>query len=142
MSYGISALKLLIGRARTHLSDFDVEIVETHHRGKRDLPSGTAIALSRVLSPDSGHVIGREVTTARKDAGDALSAVPVHSVRAGGVPGEHRVIFASDDEVVELSHRALSREVFARGAIRAARFVTGRPPGLISMKELLESQHA
>ena len=123
MSYGIAVLtELLAGASRTLRGSSEVEIVETHHKHKKDAPSGTALALARAI--DGGE--GRDV--------------PIHSVRAGGVPGDHQVIFAADEEVVTISHRALSRRVFARGAVRAARFVSGRDAGFYRMHDLVEAE--
>lgn len=123
MSFGIAVLTELLPAATAYLAQSsDVEIVETHHRHKKDAPSGTALALARAI--DGGQ--GREV--------------PIHSVRVGGVPGDHQVIFAADEEIITLSHRALSRSVFARGSIRAARFVLGRAAGLYRMHDLVEAE--
>ncbi|MEE9269267.1 MAG: 4-hydroxy-tetrahydrodipicolinate reductase [Candidatus Krumholzibacteria bacterium] len=130
MSYGILALKKLLRRAVSLLEDYDVEIVETHHAGKRDQPSGTALALSKVISPDVKPISGRGEREDRP--------VHIHSLRLGGVPGEHHVLFANREEVITLSHRAISRQVFARGAIRAAHFITSKKRGFYSMEDLLE----
>jgi len=129
MSYGISLLKHLLREvAPRRRSLDDVEIVEIHHRDKRDHPSGTALALSKVLSPELPAISGRS----SNDPG-----VHVHSVRLGSVPGEHHVHFSSDDEMLTISHRALTRDVFARGAIEAARFVSTKTNGLYSMNDLV-----
>jgi 4-hydroxy-tetrahydrodipicolinate reductase len=133
MSYGISVLKKLLRVAGPLWRETaDVEIVEAHRRGKRDYPSGTAYALARVLDPEARLVSGRE--GGRTGAERVLHG---HSLRVGGVPGEHHVVFATEDEVMTISHRALSREVFARGALRAARFVFGREAGLYSMDDVI-----
>ncbi|MCZ6765734.1 MAG: 4-hydroxy-tetrahydrodipicolinate reductase [bacterium] len=129
MSYGISLLKHLLREIGSRRNRFeDVEIVEIHHRGKRDYPSGTALALSRVLSPELPAISGRSSNG---------PGVHVHSVRLGSVPGEHHVHFSSDDEMLTLSHRALTRDVFARGAIDAARFLSTKTRGLYSMDDLV-----
>jgi 4-hydroxy-tetrahydrodipicolinate reductase len=130
MSYGILALKKLLRRAVVMLEDYDVEVVETHHAGKRDHPSGTALALSKLISPDVEPISGREE--------GVDGSVHIHSLRLGGVPGEHHVLFANREEVITLSHRAISRQVFARGAIRAAHFITTKKRGFYSMEDLLE----
>lgn len=98
---------------------FDVEIVETHHRAKKDRPSGTALSIADAL------VSAERVRPS------------IHSLRIGTVVGEHAVHFASPDEEIVIQHRALSRDVFARGALRAARWIAGRPPGLYAMRDLL-----
>ncbi len=123
MSYGILALKKLLRTAAPLFRGYDVEIVETHHAGKRDRPSGTALALSEVISTERA---------------DGAGAPRIHSLRLGGVSGEHRVLFANQEEAITLSHRALSRDVFARGAIRAARFITEKTKGFYRMSDLLE----
>jgi 4-hydroxy-tetrahydrodipicolinate reductase len=132
MSYGIAVLKSLIRAAGPlRQAGWDVEITEFHRRGKVDRPSGTALALSRVLSAgeSSGGAHGAGVD------------VPIHSLRIGDVPGEHDVHFASSDEAITLSHRALARSAFARGALRAVRYVASKPPGLYSMADLLKDMY-
>lgn len=121
-SLGINALFALARHAGALLGQgFDVEIVETHHRTKKDAPSGTAKRLADILQ------------AARE--GDAK--VTTHSVRAGDVVGDHQVIFAGNGERLELIHRASSRETFALGALRAALWVYRQPPGLYSMEDVL-----
>jgi 4-hydroxy-tetrahydrodipicolinate reductase len=118
---------------------FDVEIVETHHRAKKDAPSGTAAALAgivcraRGLDPGAGVTHGRSGTRAGRKAGE----VGVHSVRAGSVVGQHTVRFISDVEELAVSHEAFSRAAFASGAAAAARFAAGRAPGLYDMRYVL-----
>jgi len=112
----------------------DMEIVEFHHRGKADFPSGTAAALARAARPEAPTVNGRGDA-----AGPESDRVHIHSVRIGGIPGDHYVHFATPDEVVTLSHRALSRSVFARGAVRAAQFIVRRDKGLYTMNDLVEA---
>ena len=120
-SLGINALFVLARRAAALLGeDFDVKIVETHHRTKKDAPSGTAKRLAEILTETVG---GKEL--------------PIHSVRAGDIVGDHEVIFAGRGERLELTHRASSRETFARGALRAAHWVIGEPDGLYSMEDVL-----
>jgi len=102
-------------------SDFDAEIVETHHKMKKDAPSGTAKTLASVLK------------AARKTEAE----IPIQSIREGDVVGEHTVIFNGPAERLELTHRAASREIFARGALRAAKWIIGKPPGLYSMQDVL-----
>lgn len=129
MSYGVSAVRALVEAAVPLLGDYDVEIVETHHADKQDHPSGTALALSRLISPEAKPISGR---------GDGRRGpVHIHSLRLGGIPGEHHVLFANHEEVVTLSHRAISRQVFARGAIRAARFISSKERGLFRMEDIL-----
>lgn len=139
MSLGVNLLVEILPRIAQALADgYDVEIVEAHHRGKKDAPSGTALrlaeaiadALGKDLAADSVH--GRSGIAPRRPGEIAL-----HAVRAGGIVGEHTVLFASEGEQVEIKHRAYSRQTFALGALRAARFLAGKPAGLYSMRDLL-----
>ena len=121
-SIGVNALFWLTRRAAELLGpEFDLEIVETHHQMKKDAPSGTAKTLAEILR------------AARRIDGQ----IPTQSIREGDVVGEHTVIFAGPGERLELSHKASSREIFARGALRAAEWVVGKPPGLYSMQDVL-----
>ena len=136
-SVGVNALFALTEQAAKILGDdFDLEIVETHHRLKKDAPSGTAKTLAEILrrarkSEKVRH--GREGITGERDK----SEIGIHSVRGGDVVGDHTVIFAGKGERVELTHRAGSRETFARGALRAARWVIGKSPGLYDMSDVI-----
>jgi 4-hydroxy-tetrahydrodipicolinate reductase len=119
-SVGVNALFALTRRAAEILgSEFKPEIVETHHTKKLDAPSGTAKTLGEIL----------------KQAG--ISDVPIQSIREGDVVGEHTVTFVGPSERLELTHRAGSREIFARGALRAAEWIVGKPAGLYSMQDVL-----
>jgi 4-hydroxy-tetrahydrodipicolinate reductase len=119
-SVGVNVLFWLARKAAELLGqDFNPEIIETHHKMKKDAPSGTAKALADVLK------------TAQKNE------IPIQSIRQGEVVGEHTVIFNGPSERLELTHRAASREIFARGALRAAHWIMGKPPGLYSMQDVL-----
>jgi 4-hydroxy-tetrahydrodipicolinate reductase len=121
-SIGVNALFWLAREAAELLGrDFDPHIVETHHKMKKDAPSGTAKALAETL----------------KAARKMKNEVPIQSIREGDVVGEHTVIFSGPGERLELTHRAASREIFARGALRAADWVIGKPAGLYSMQDVL-----
>jgi 4-hydroxy-tetrahydrodipicolinate reductase len=121
-SVGVNALFALADKAAKILGDeFDLEIVETHHTKKKDAPSGTAKTLAEIL----------------KRARRIDSEVPIQSIREGDVVGEHTVTFSGPGERLELVHRAKSRETFAKGALRAAEWVIGKPPGLYSMQDVL-----
>jgi 4-hydroxy-tetrahydrodipicolinate reductase len=130
MSPGVNAALAVLPTLVRALGDYDVEIVEAHHRHKADAPSGTALALARAVAGLSGEALdgrlrhGREGTSLR----DA-SEIGIHAIRAGGNPGEHTVILASEGEEVRLSHRAFSRASYAAGSLRAARLIVGQPPG-------------
>jgi 4-hydroxy-tetrahydrodipicolinate reductase len=136
-SVGVNVLFSLTEKAAESLGDdFDIEIVETHHRLKKDAPSGTAKTLLEILR--RGRAVkrlrhGREGMIGEREK----SEIGIHSIRGGDVVGDHTVIFAGDGERLELTHRASSRETFARGALRAARWIIGEPPGLYSMRDVL-----
>jgi 4-hydroxy-tetrahydrodipicolinate reductase len=121
-SVGVNALFALTRQATQLLGeDFDLDVIEMHHRMKKDAPSGTAKRLLEILQEVRGRT----------------GAIPSQSVRAGDIVGEHTVIFAGLGERLELTHRATSRENFALGALRAARWVTQQPPGLYNMENVL-----
>lgn len=139
-SVGVNALFWLTRKANELLGDgFDVEIVETHHRLKKDAPSGTAKRLAEILCDGRGleyneHVAhGREGLVGERPA----KQIGMHAVRAGDVVGDHTVIFATPGERLELTHKASSRETFATGALRAARWIVDKPPQLYSMEDVL-----
>jgi 4-hydroxy-tetrahydrodipicolinate reductase len=139
-SLGVAVLLDLVERAGKALGpDWDIEIVEMHHRMKADAPSGTALALGEAAAKGRGTPLNAE----RGRAGTGLKrregAVGFASVRGGTVAGEHDVIFAGREERLILSHRAESRMIFARGALAAARFLAGKPAGLYSMRDVIES---
>jgi 4-hydroxy-tetrahydrodipicolinate reductase len=119
--------------------DYDVEVTEIHHRFKKDAPSGTALAMAEVVAAALGRdlakagVYGRHGLTGER----TQQEIGVMSLRSGDVVGEHTVSFGTLGERLELTHRAHSRDTFARGALRAARWIAGRPPGLYSMQDVL-----
>ena len=140
MSLGVNLLFVLVEKAARALgNEYDIEIVEMHHRHKKDAPSGTALALAgraaagRNLSLISAACHGRSGITGERPANE----IGIHAVRGGDVVGDHTVMFATDGERVELTHRASSRDALARGALRAAVWVHGREPGLYDMKHVL-----
>jgi 4-hydroxy-tetrahydrodipicolinate reductase len=139
MSLGINLLIDLIKRACTILGDaYDVEIVERHHRRKVDAPSGTALMLAdaaaSTLPFDPEYVFERRSKRSPRDKHE----IGISSIRGGTIVGEHEIIFAGLDEVIELKHTAASRDVFAVGAIKAAKFISGiEKPGLYNMSDLL-----
>jgi len=140
MSVGVNVLFQLAFLLSTTLGDeYDVEIVEAHHRYKKDAPSGTALELAKRVADgrkiDISHssVYGRKgVIGARKKG-----AIGIHAVRGGDVVGEHTVAFMADGERVELAHRASSRDAFGRGAILASHYLRGKRPGLYNMRQVL-----
>jgi 4-hydroxy-tetrahydrodipicolinate reductase len=140
MSLGVNLLTALTRKVAAALdADFDIEIVEMHHRHKVDAPSGTALMLGKAAAEGRGVDLGkvsargRDGHTGERRRGDIGFA----SLRGGSVVGDHTVIFAADGEIIELSHRAGDRGIFARGAVRAALWGRGKPPGLFSMMDVL-----
>ncbi len=134
-STGVTVLCRLARMAAQALGeDFDIEIVETHHKMKEDAPSGTAKALLRAVDPqgDMDLVYGREGRPGKRGR-----EIGVHAVRGGTVAGEHSVKLFGQLEEIELRHRADSREIFARGALKAAKFAAGAKPGLYDMEDVL-----
>jgi 4-hydroxy-tetrahydrodipicolinate reductase len=140
MSVGVNALFRLVAEAARALGpSYEVEIVETHHRAKKDAPSGTALRLAEVaadalkLDRRSAFVYERHGDTGARRPG----SIGLQAVRGGDVVGDHTVFFFADGERLELTHRATSRDNFARGAVRAARWVAGKTPGLYDMQDVL-----
>jgi 4-hydroxy-tetrahydrodipicolinate reductase len=138
MSIGVHVLTELVRRAVAALSDWDVEVVEAHHRAKVDAPSGTALRLAetaqRARVGATRLVHGRE----GRPGARGRDEIGMHAVRGGDVVGDHVVQLLGDGERLELVHRATSREVFAHGALRAARWIAGRPAGRYTLADALE----
>jgi 4-hydroxy-tetrahydrodipicolinate reductase len=140
MSLGVNLLFELVHRAASVLGpDYDAEIVEMHHRHKKDSPSGTALGLAEHLAAGRRADLKAVACYGRKGLVGARprGEIGIHAVRGGDVVGDHRVFFAADGERVELAHTATSRDAFARGALRAAVWLRGRAPGLYSMRDVL-----
>ncbi len=140
MSLGVNVLFQLAVQAVRALGDgYDVEIVETHHAGKRDAPSGTAKRLAHLLATARHRDLRRVGVYGRRGDQPRRShrEIGIHAIRAGDVIGDHQVIFATPGERVELVHRASSRDAFLYGALQAARFVVGKPPRLYDMQDVL-----
>lgn len=139
MSIGVNHLYGLVQSSMKNLADYDVEIIEMHHGMKKDAPSGTAKAIARIVEenkPGAGFIYGRKGMTGARKRGE----VCISSVRGGDVVGEHRVLFLGNGEFLELRHFATSRQCFATGALRAARFIVGKTQGLYNMEDLLTGQ--
>jgi len=139
-SLGVNVLVSLLGKAAKMLGDdYDVEIIEAHHRFKKDAPSGTALALGGSVAKALGRDLDRVVLNGRKGIVGARSKkeIALLSVRAGDIVGEHTVIFGGIGERLEFIHRAHSRDTFARGALRAAQWLAKRKPGLYNMQDVL-----
>ncbi|MDD4842721.1 MAG: 4-hydroxy-tetrahydrodipicolinate reductase [Anaerotignum sp.] len=139
MSVGINLLMELVQKAAQILYDanFDIEIVEKHHNQKIDAPSGTAMALAdainEAMDQQFHYVYDRSQTREKRERKE----IGIHAVRGGNIVGDHDVIFAGRDEVIELRHQATSREVFAVGAVKAAKYMAFKDPGFYSMKDVL-----
>lgn len=139
-STGVNTLFWLARKAAEILGPgFDLEVVEMHHRLKKDAPSGTATTLLEILSGVRKLQLQEALRHGRKGiTGErAGTEIGVHSIRGGDVVGDHTVIFAATGERVELTHKASSRETFAQGALRAAQWVVQQPPGLYNMQDVL-----
>jgi 4-hydroxy-tetrahydrodipicolinate reductase len=140
MSLGINLLIALAKKATKLLEgNFDIEIVERHHNQKLDAPSGTALAIAdaidETLSFPAEYVYDRHAVRKKRKK----TEIGLHAVRGGTIVGEHDIIFAGTDEVIELKHSAHSKEVFAVGAVKAAKFITDKPAGLYNMNDIISN---
>ncbi|MCK9418092.1 MAG: 4-hydroxy-tetrahydrodipicolinate reductase [Nitrospirae bacterium] len=140
MSIGVNlCFKVLAEIAKTIGEDYDMEIVETHHRMKKDAPSGTAVKMAQVLAAAVSRDLNEVGVYARKGMiGERTrKEIGIQTLRGGDIVGEHTVLFAGKGERIELTHRAHSRDTFAAGAVRAAKWVVGKKPGLYDMQDVL-----
>ncbi|MGL4738384.1 MAG: 4-hydroxy-tetrahydrodipicolinate reductase [Cellulosilyticaceae bacterium] len=139
MSLGVNLLIALAKRATEVLGDsgFDIEIIEKHHNQKIDAPSGTALAIAHAITDtlDDAYALRFDRSTVREKR--PKHEIGIHAVRGGTIVGDHDIIFAGNDEVITLSHSAASKEVFAVGALKAAKFLAHKLPGLYDMQHLL-----
>jgi 4-hydroxy-tetrahydrodipicolinate reductase len=139
MSLGINLIQTILAEAAPKLAaaGFDIEIVEKHHNQKLDAPSGTAIALADSINEamDGAYDYVYDRSTRREKRRE--KEIGISAVRGGTIVGDHDVIFAGEDEVITLSHRAYSRAVFGKGAVEAAKFLAGKPAGLYTMHDVL-----
>ena len=138
MSIGVNLVAKMSQLAAPVIEDsFNIEIVETHHNKKKDAPSGTAIlladAINETLEKKKDYVFGRH----GRDEATNISELGIHAVRGGSIPGRHTVMFAGPDEVIEITHTVYSTKVFATGALTAASYIMGKPPGLYDMNSLI-----
>lgn len=139
MSLGINMLLELLKKAAATLAPagFDMEIVEKHHNQKLDAPSGTALALAdsmnEALDEKYNYVYDRSKERKKRDKYE----IGISAVRGGNIVGEHEVIFAGQDEVIEFKHTAYSKAVFAKGAVQAAKFLAGKPAGFFDMSDVI-----
>lgn len=140
-SLGINVLIDLVKKATNILSDtFDIEIIEKHHNKKIDSPSGTAKmianAINEELDGSTKFNYGRE----GKDTKRQKDEIGIHAIRGGTIPGEHIVIFAGNDEIVEIKHQALSKKVFAQGAVEASKYIINKTSGIYNMNDLINNK--
>jgi dihydrodipicolinate reductase len=140
MSVGVNLILSLVQKAADVLFDsgFDIEIVEKHHNQKIDAPSGTALAIAdsinEALDNKMHYVYDRSQVMEKRDKYE----IGIHALRGGTIVGEHDVVFAGQDEIITISHLAMSKEIFAVGAVKAAKYLAGKPAGFYSMKEVTE----
>jgi 4-hydroxy-tetrahydrodipicolinate reductase len=141
LSLGINVLARILPMIVRALGEgYDVELVEAHHRHKKDAPSGTAILLGDAVASALGQPLSELERYGRHGVAPRQPGeIGMHSIRAGGIAGEHSVLFVSEGEQVEVSHRAFSRRTFALGALRAAQFLSSQAPGLFTMQDVLSS---
>lgn len=138
MSLGINLLIELSKKAAAVFGEgFDIEIIEKHHNQKLDAPSGTAIMIADAVSKSQGNRFGYvyDRHSVRKKRGK--NELGIHSLRAGTIVGEHEIVFAGNDETLTITHQALSKQIFATGAVNAAVFMLGKPAGIYRMSDLL-----
>lgn len=138
MSLGVNLVIDLVKKAARLLeSNFDIEIIEKHHNQKLDAPSGTALSIAdsinEVLEQKHEYVYDRHSRRKKRSKAE----IGIHAVRGGTIVGEHSVIFAGNDEIIEINHMAMSKDIFGTGALRAARFIFGKKPGLYDMNDLI-----
>ena len=140
MSFGVNLLMKVLKEVSPLFAEagFDIEIVEKHHRDKKDAPSGTALALADSVNSSLGNEYEYVYDRSPRSEKRPDKEIGISAVRGGSIPGDHDIIFAGKDEVVTFSHRAYSRAVFAKGAVLAAKFLKGKPAGMYDMSEVLE----
>ena len=145
-SLGVNMLIGLVAQAARRLpaSDWDIEVIEAHHRMKKDAPSGTALMLGEAAADGRGQDLANVRGAPRDGIGEErpTGEIGFSAIRAGGIVGEHQVIFAAQDEILTLAHSARDRALFARGAVMAALWVKGRSPGLYGMQDVLGFRQA
>lgn len=140
MSMGINLISKLLKTAAPILSDagFDIEIVEKHHNKKLDAPSGTALALADTINESLGNRYTYKYDRTAERAAREKDEIGIFTVRGGTIVGEHEIIFAGTDEVIEIKHTAYSKAIFAKGAIQAAKYLPGKPAGLYTMSDIMD----
>ena len=137
MSLGVNVLVKLVKEAAKSLNGFDIEIIEKHHNKKLDAPSGTAVMIAngvKEVLPDSEYIYGRHGRSDKRSSNE----IGIHAIRGGTIVGEHTTIFAGHDEIVEIKHTAQSKDIFAKGAIAAAKFLVKQEAGYYNMNNMLD----
>ena len=139
MSIGVNLLYSLVAQAAESLGpDYDIEVIESHHKHKRDAPSGTALAIGQVIADARGVRLNKHGVFKRQgDSPRKTGDIGFSVIRAGDIAGEHTVLFGTDGERLEITHRASSRQTFISGALRAARWLVDKEPGLYRMSDVL-----
>lgn len=139
MSLGVNLLINLAKRATAILTEanFDIEIIEKHHNQKIDAPSGTALAIADAINEELDHTYDYVYDRSGERKKRESNEIGIHAMRGGTIVGEHSIIFAGQDEIIELKHSALSKEIFAVGAVNAAKFLAGKTPGMYNMSDVI-----
>jgi len=138
MSFGVNSFFNLARKAALHLKNFDIEIIETHHRYKKDAPSGTAIKLGEEIAEELNYTKDQFNFDRQKNIQERKNKeIGFSSIRGGNIPGEHKVIFHGDNESVELTHKAYNRKIFSDGAIDAAIWLSTKENGLYSFRDMI-----
>jgi 4-hydroxy-tetrahydrodipicolinate reductase len=133
-SIGVNVFWGLLAEAAGRLSDYDIEIIEAHHNQKKDAPSGTAMKAAEIISKTLGK---KEFIYGRHGISPRSNEIGIHAVRGGDIVGDHTVLFAGDGERIEIKHQAHSRQAFAKGAVKAAVWVSTAKPGVYEMADVL-----
>jgi 4-hydroxy-tetrahydrodipicolinate reductase len=142
MSLGINTLMDLLQTAIKKLAPagFDVEIVEKHHNQKLDAPSGTALALADAMNEAMDNTYSYKLDRSSERKKRDAKEIGIQAVRGGSIVGEHEVIFAGTDEVIEFKHTAYSKAIFGKGAVEAAKFLKGKPAGMYDMHDVIRAE--
>ncbi len=139
MSYGVNLMLSLIAKASSNIDGYDIEIIEKHHNKKVDSPSGTALMIANTIKNNIRRPVEFLYGRYGKDTKRKEQEITIHAVRGGTIPGEHAVIFAGTDEIIEIKHSALSKKVFAAGAMKAARFIIDKENGFYDMNSIINA---
>ncbi|MDN3514951.1 MAG: 4-hydroxy-tetrahydrodipicolinate reductase [Candidatus Brocadia sp.] len=143
MSVGVNVMFNLVAQVSKMMGEeFDIEIIETHHRFKKDAPSGTALRLAEKICESTGRKMDKDIIYGRSGIiGERpMNQIGIHAVRSGDVVGDHTVVFGGLGERIEITHKAHTRDTFARGAVRVAKFIAQKSPGVYTMSDVLQIQ--